>query len=148
MAVDKFQIKVEQSGELAPPILTDGQLQNIGLLMVTAQKQRWKQSIDSTGATARPLAPMTAKLKRKAGRNPKRDMYMTGVTIRDFDVLVATAGVIVAGNKSSEAELHARKAQAFDEMIGLAPTDQAIVEAAVERAYEDYIVTSWRPVKP
>jgi hypothetical protein len=148
MPVDKFQIKVEQSGELAPPILTDAQLMAIGKLMVAAQKDRWSRAIDSTGAAARPLAPITAKLKRKAGRQPKRDMYMTGVTIRDFDVLVATAGVIVAGNKSGEAQLHARKAQAFDEMIGLAPTDQAIVEAAVERAYEDYIQTSWRPVKP
>jgi hypothetical protein len=148
MAVDKFQIKVEQSGELAPPILTDAQLMAIGKVMVDAQKDRWSHAIDSTGATAKPLAPKTAKLKAKAGRNPVRDMYMTGLTRANFDVEIATAGVIVAGNTSSQAQMHARKAQAFDEMIGLAPTDQAIVEAAVEQAYEDYIQTSWRPKTP
>jgi hypothetical protein len=148
MPVDRMQIKVAQSGEMAPPILTDAQLMNIGKLMVAAQKQRWLQAIDSTGATAKPLAPKTAKLKATAGKVPKRNMVMTGITIQNFDVELAAAGVIVAGNSSREAQLHARKAQAFDEMIGLAPTDQAVVEAAVERAYEDYIVTSWRPAKP
>lgn len=148
MPVDRMQIKVEQSGELAPPILTDAQLMVIGQVMVTAQKSRWHQSIDSTGATAKPLRPVTAKAKVTYGRPPKRDMVMTGLTIRDFDVQVATAGVILAGNTSREAQSHARKAQAYDEMIGLAPTDQAIVEAAVERAYGDYVETCWRPAKP
>lgn len=150
MAVDRFQIKVEQIGEMEPPVLTDAQLMVIGKLMVTAQKDRWQKSIDSTGARAKPLAPKTAKMKAAYRHiaNPQRDMVMTGLTIASFDVQVATAGVISAGPNSLEGQRRALKAQAFDEMIGLAPTDQAIVEAAIEQAYEDYLGTAWRPRKP
>jgi hypothetical protein len=145
MAAIRFQIKVDKSGYIAPPLLTDVQLKDIGNVMVQAQKERWSHGINAQDQKARPLAKVTAKGKATFGKNPIRDMDMTGVVRQNFTLRKWTMSNIRAENTSRAGRMHARKAQIFERMIGISPRDRDIIFAHAYRAYGFYLQSAWRP---
>jgi hypothetical protein len=54
---------------------------------------------------------------------------------------------IRAENTSREGRRHARQAQRFEEMIGIAPSDRDAIFAATYRAYTAYLTRAWRPTR-
>ena len=149
MAAVRFHLglRVTESGQLAPPTLTSAQLISIGQVMVQAQKDRWAAGINAEGQPARPLHPVTAKGKRTYGKKPIRDMDMTGLVRNNFSLRRAENNSIRAENTTREARRHARQAQSFESMIGLAPQDEAIIFAHAYRAYGLYLQRAWRPTR-
>lgn len=145
MAAVRFKISVPLSGQLAPPLLSQSQMVDIGQAMVTAQKDRWAKGINAAGVTAAPLHRVTAKAKRTFGKKPIRDMNMTGLVRNNFTLRKATATEVRAECTSSEARRHARSAQRFEQMIGFAPQDELAVFAHAYRAYGLYLQRAWRP---
>jgi len=144
----KFSIDVVQSGQLLPPTLTLEQIRALGEAMVRGQKDRWSKGINAAGQTASPLARVTAKGKRTFGRRPIRDMEMTGLTVTNFSLRKADAtGVIRAENTSRAARMHARKAQKFEQMIGISPQEKDALFRLAYRAYGYYIKNAWRPTR-
>lgn len=147
MAAVRFKVAVLQSGRIAPPVLTTPQLVEIGQVMVRAQKERWSRGINAEGVAAAPLHRTTAKAKNTFGKRMIRDMDMTGLVRNNFSLRQATMQSIRAENTSAEARRHARQAQRFEPMIGLAPQDEAIIFAQVYRAYGVYLKRAWRPTR-
>jgi len=132
-------------GKLLPPTLTSAQLTEIGKAMVVAQKERWSRGINADDRPARALAPVTAKGKQRYGAAPIRNMVMTGLTRDNFTLRKATATEIRAENTSRAGRMHASKAQVFEQMIGLAPSDQDVIFRQAYRAYSLYLQRAWRP---
>lgn len=145
MAGVRFKINVDKSGQINQPDLTPEQLKYIGDEMVRAQKARWAKGINAFDQTALPLHRVTAKGKVTYGRKPIRDMQMTGLTVENFTLRKWTMQEIRAENTSREGRRHARQAQWFDKMIGLAPSDKDAIFAAAYRAYGVYLKRAWRP---
>jgi hypothetical protein len=145
MAAVRFKVSVPQSGSLRTPQLTEGQMRGLGEMMVDTQKERWSRGINAAGQSAKPLHRVTAKGKRTFGKQPIRDMNMTGLVRRNFTLRKATPTEIRAENTSREGRRHARQAQWFEPMIGLAPQDEVAIVAHAYRAYGLYIQRAWRP---
>lgn len=145
MAAVRFKMSVDQTGQIAPPILTNAQLMVIGQAMVARQKQRWSRAINAMDGTAKPLSAVTAKGKLSFGKKPIRDMNMTGLMTANFTLRKATANEIRAENTSRAGRMHARKAQAFEKMIGISPSDRDYLFGLAYRAYGVYLQRAWRP---
>lgn len=145
MAAVRFKVAVDQSGQFVPPTLTSSQLREIGMAMVAKQKDRWSKGINARDQAAKPLAPVTAKGKMTYRGKAIRDMVMTGLMAENFTLRKASGDEIRAENTSREARMHARKAQAFEKMIGLSPSDRDVVFGMAYRAYGVYLKGAWKP---
>jgi hypothetical protein len=144
----RFRIKVDQTGRVEPPVLTQEQLNDIGETMVRNQKERWTRGVNALDQQARPLAPVTAKGKVTYGKRPIRDMEMTGVVRENFTLRKATMTEILAENTSVAGRMHARKAQKFERMIGLAPSERTALFLHAQRAYSIYLKRAWKKETP
>lgn len=144
----EFNIKVRRTGRVKPPNLPDLQLKAIGDKMVAAQKERWAKSINSDGVTAKPLSVRYAIIKGvvKPGKRPKRDMDMTGRTIKNFMLRKAALGNIRAENTTRLERAKARRANKADQMIGLALSDAKVIFDASHAEYGQYVNTAWIPI--
>jgi hypothetical protein len=149
MPAIRFKINVDQTGQIAAPVLNPAQLRGIGEEMVRSQKARWSRGVNIYDHNALPLARVTAKGKAtyRGMGSPKRDMVMTGLTSDNFTLRKATMQEIRAENTSREGRRRARQAQSFEPMIGLAPSDQDNIFAAAYRAYGVYLQRAWRPTR-
>ena len=139
MAATRFNMAMVKSGRMTPPILNGGQLHAIGLAMVRRQKERWEKAINAEDRAARPLAKVTAKGKQTFNRNPVRDMHMTGVMRENFTLRKWSMTNIRAENTSRAGRMHARKAQKFENMIGISPSEEKAIFADAYRAYDEYL---------
>jgi len=136
MAQQGLSVAVKQSGRFKPANLDRGDLTFIGLGMVAAQKERWSKAINADGNPAKRLSIKYFFEKRKLrGGNPKRDMYMTGATVKNFALRKAVDGVIRAENTSRAGRAHANRAQNFEQMIGFAGSDQIAVFRLSQATY-------------
>ena len=146
MAAIRFKLSVDQTGQLAAPVLTPAQLTEIGNNMVKIQKARWARAENVANESAKPLAKTTAKAKQTFGQNPVRNMLMTGLVWRDFTLRSATMTEIRAENTSRAGRMHARKAQSFEQMIGFSPAERNEIFGMAYRAYDVYLQRAWRPI--
>jgi hypothetical protein len=145
----QFKISVKNSGRLKAPKLDNGQFTKIGQAMVAAQLERWSKGINANGAPAKPLSPKYAAMKRIYTRNehPIRDNKMTGALVKNFQLRKAMDGVIRAEPTQRLTRTQAQRAEQYEEMIGLAPSDQVTTYRAIIEQYSRYPDKAWEPVK-
>ena len=132
-------------GKFPPPLLQSARLRRIAQGVLNSQKERWARSINVFDRIAWPLAAVTAKGKRTFGQPPKRNMKMTGLTVRNFGIRKYSNGQILLGNNSANAIMHAQKAQIFGQMIGFSPNDQIVLKVLADREFSQWLQTSWEP---
>jgi hypothetical protein len=145
---DPFSVHVTKTGKIIKPRLEQGPLLNIGNIAVAEQKKRWAAAIDAEGNAAKQLS-MKYLFEKKAftGVNrPKRDMKMTGVTVDNFTLRRAINNQIRAENTSRAARSHANRAQTYEQMIGLAGSDQIAIFKATQAEYGAYLKRAWVPI--
>jgi len=142
------KVKVPKSGRIKAPKLDQGPLTKIGEEMVASQKERWIESRNADGNTAKKLSKKTATIKAKFLRikNPRRDNLMTGLMIENFKLRKAINGTIRAENTSREGRKHAQKGAKFEQMIGFAASDQVAVFKVAKEEYGKALQKAWIPV--
>ena len=146
---NSVNIKVQQSGRVRGPNLSDPQLKKIGDAMVAEQKARWARAVDASGQPAKKLSVKYAIIKQAAlHKRPVRDMHMTGQTIKNFTLRKAAGGRIRAENTTRLERAKALRANSYDQMIGFAVTDAKVVFAEAQVQYGQYVNTAWIPVGP
>jgi len=147
MPDDKVKVKVTQTGRFKPPNLSDPQLKIIGERMLIEQKTRWAISKNADGNQAKKLSVKYFFEKRKVrGGSPVRDMYMTGVTEKNFQLRKAADNTIRAENTSRSCRDRAKRCQMIDEMIGFAGTDQIAVFKESQKQYGNHLIRAFVPL--
>jgi len=146
---NSVNIKVQKTGRVRGPNLSDPQLKAIGDKMVAEQKDRWSKAVDASGQPALKLSVRYAIIKQAVlHKRPKRDMRMTGATIANFTLRKAAAGRIRAENTTRKERAKALRANGYDQMIGFALTDAKAVFDETTVQYGKYVNTAWIPVGP
>lgn len=149
MAKGGFQVKVKRTGRVQVPRLDGGQMQELGETMVAAQKARWAKGMDADGVIARQLSKSYSIVKKKY-RNvrgtPLRDNRMTGVLVKNFTLRKAIGNTIRAENTSREGRAHANRAQGYEQMIGLAASDQVVIFRKAQDMYGSALKRAWVPI--
>ena len=148
MTPDGLTIKVKKTGRLRGPDLGDPQLKIIGDAMVAAQKQRWDDGINADGNQAKPLSRKYFFMKRAYTHqtSPIRDMKMTGATVNNFTLRKANNGTVRAENTARGPRSHANRAQGYDQMIGLAGSDQIAIFRESQLQYGLLLQKAWVPI--
>jgi hypothetical protein len=136
--VGRTRIRMDKTGQFRAPTLSRAQLKFIGQQMVIGQKQRWSKAINASGAKAKALAARTIKSKIAYGKQPIRNMEMTGLVLRNFQLRKWQMEEIRAENTAHAARRHAVKAQRAERMIGLSPQESEAIWRNVYRAYQQY----------
>lgn len=137
-----------RTGRVRGPNLSDPALKAIGDAMVAAQKDRWAKAVDADGQPAKKLSVRYAIIKQAViHKRPKRDMSMTGQTIANFTLRKAADGKIRAENTVKICRDKARRANGYDQMIGLALTDVKVIMDESQAQYGQYCKTAWLPVE-
>jgi hypothetical protein len=123
-------------------------LKAIGEKMVAEQKARWAKSVDAAGQPALKLSVRYAIIKQAVlHKRPKRDMSMTGQTIKNFTLRKAADGKIRAENTTRLERAKAGRANAYDQMIGFANSDAQVVFDEAKAQYGQYLNTAWIPIQ-
>lgn len=145
---DFIKVEVKKTGRVRGPNLSDPQLAVIGAKMVAEQKARWARAVDATGQPAIKLSVRYAIIKQAVlHKRPKRDMSMTGATVKNFTLRKAANGVIRAENTTRLERAKALRANSYDQMIGFAVTDAKVVFDETKAQYGDYAKTAWIPIR-
>ena len=82
----RFEIKVPHRPDIKVPGFTTDQMHEIGQRAVEVMKERVAQGVDVLDQPAKPLQPKYAERKRKAGKQPIRDIRFTGNTLGSLQV--------------------------------------------------------------
>lgn len=142
-----MKITVKRTGRVRNPKLDDPQLKAIGEKMVAEQKARWARSMSASGQPAKKLSVRYAIIKQAIlHKRAKRDMFLSGKTIANFQLRKASAGVIRAENTTRMERLKARLCQNFDQMIGFAITDAKVVFDGARVEFGKYLNRAWIPL--
>ena len=143
------KIAVQSTGRVRGPNLSDPQLKAIGDRMVAAQKARWARAEDASGQPAAKLSVRYAIIKQAVlHKRAKRDMSMTGQTVKNFTLRKAANGVIRAENTTRLERAKALRANSYDQMIGFAVSDTKVVFDEAQAQYGQYVNSAWIPVGP
>jgi len=114
---------------------------------VAEQKARWARAVDASGQAAQKLSVKYAIIKQAVlHKRPKRDMWMTGKTVANFQLRKAADGKIRAENTTKLERQKAMRANGYDQMIGFALTDAKVVFDEAQTAYGKYLNTAWIPL--
>jgi hypothetical protein len=144
---DSMKVTVKRTGRVRPPNLSDPQLKAIGDKMVAAQKARWAQAVDASGQAAQKLSVKYAIIKQAVlHKRAKRDMWMTGKTVANFQLRKAADGKIRAENTTKLERAKALRANSYDQMIGFAASDAKVVFTEAQAAFGQYLNTAWIPL--
>jgi hypothetical protein len=144
---DFVRIDVQKTGRVRGPNLSDPALKIIGEKMVAAQKARWANAIDANGQQAAKLSVRYAIIKQAVlHKRPKRDMSMTGQTIKNFTLRKAANGIIRAENTTRLERAKALRANSYDQMIGFAVSDAQVVFDETQAQYGQWVQTAWIPL--
>jgi hypothetical protein len=142
-----MNIQVKRTGRVRPPKLLDPQLAAIGKKMVAEQKARWARSVDASGQSAKKLSVRYAIIKQAVlHKRAKRDMSLTGKTIRNFTLRKASLGVIRAENTTRYERTKARACNDYDQMIGFALTDAKVVFDGAQAEFGKWVNKAWIPL--
>ena len=141
-------VAVKRTGRIKPATLDHGPLTEIGRAMVLAQKARWARGVNANDQSAKPLSKryLFAKQKIRGVHRPIRDMHLSGETIANFQLRKAINGVIRAENTTRKTRARARGAEKYDEMIGLAGSDQIVIFRNAQAQYGKALQKAFVPL--
>lgn len=142
-----FAIRVKRYGRVRMPNLADPQLVAIGQRLVAEQKARWLRSYNANGVSAKKLTVRYAIIKQAiTHKRAKRDMVMTGTTMANFALRKAKDGIVRAENTTKLERDKAKRANNYDQMIGMALSDVKVAMDESRAQYGEYVATAWIPL--
>lgn len=141
----RFEIKVASRPDIKVPGFSTDQMQEIGQYAVDVMKERVAQGVDVLGEPAKPLQPKYAERKRKAGKQPIRDIRLTGNTLGSMQVDPGVTASHV--NVKIRGATPYRKAifnQNIDPWFGLSDTDDDRVLEKAQALFAQNIHEAFR----
>lgn len=119
----RFEIKVSKRPNIQVSAFTEQQMQNIGEFAVEAMKERVATATDVLDKPAKPLQPKYAQQKIKKGKQPVRDIRLTGNTLGSVQVIEHDATHVKIGIRGSTPYRKAIFNQNIDPWFGLSEKD-------------------------
>lgn len=139
-----FRINVTRN-IVVPQFIRPGQLRMVGqTVVIPTMVARITQGLDVTDSPARSLSAPYIKAKTRRGRSAIPDLNYSGDLLRDLGVLSSQDMKLMIGFHSPLSVIKAIANQARRRQIGLSPTDQAVVAAAIRDIVSQNLAESRR----
>lgn len=115
------------------------QMQNIAQAVADAERERVAQGLDRFDQKMRPLAPDYAERKRRKGRQPIRDMRLTGNMLGSLQVTDASATGATVDFRGNTPLRKAYFRQRQDQFHGISASGFTRVNALIERLHTENV---------
>lgn len=124
-----IKMRLRQTGHLKQLKLTAAQYRELGEAMLRANKRRIGQGINAEGRPAKPLSRKYSAIKKRVRRvaAPKRDMKLTGATLKSYQIVRSYGGLIRAEPKGEVTRRRAFFAQRLEPMFGFTDYEEKAV---------------------
>jgi hypothetical protein len=119
----RFEIQVKSRPSIEAPTFSAEQMRQIGEHAIQVMKNRLHAGVDVLDQPARPLGEKYAKRKARLGKQPIRDILLTGNTLGSVQVTESGEGHVKVSIKGATPFRKAIFNQNQDPWFGLSDTD-------------------------
>ena len=130
-----FSINVKQRVVLVSPVFSQSQMRGIGQAAIRTEKARLASGVNVNDAPAKPLSRNYARRKRRIRGSAIRDLNLTGSTIAALGIVESSPLSVVIGFTTPEAARRAALDENVDQMVGLSPHDQVVVNTITREVF-------------
>jgi hypothetical protein len=134
-------VRITDRPQLAVPDFSQSEMQTFARTAIAEEYNRTARGINADDLPARPLGAKYAKLKQARGREPIRDLRLTGAMMASRGILESGPNAVAVGFADPRSYLKAAVNEALEPMLGISPHDEQIVDALIHRVFDGHLET-------
>lgn len=139
----QYSIRIPARPDISVPVFTAAQMQQIGQGAIVEMRDRIARAVDVFDKPAPPLQPRYAKQKIRAGKQPVRDILLTGNTLGSVQVIEADQTHVKVGIRGATPYRKALFNQNIDPWFGLSnQDDERVLNEVVKPIFSQNIANA------